>query len=80
MLFAFLAYKEQFALRVSALIDKAIEIKMLRLEGERLADIVLAEPESVVNEPARLGKDAPTLELTDVGFAYSAAEAPCCAG
>jgi len=49
---------------------------MLRLEGERLADIVLAEPESVVSEPARLGKGAPTLELTDLGFAYSAAEAP----
>jgi ATP-binding cassette subfamily B protein RaxB len=76
MLFAFLAYREQFALRVGALIDKAIEIKMLRLEGERLADIVLAEPESVVTEPVRLGKDTPTLELTDVGFAYSAAEAP----
>ena len=76
MLFAFLAYREQFALRVGALIDKAIEIKMLRLEGERLADIVLAEPESVVNEPTRLGKDTPTLELADVGFAYSAAEAP----
>ena len=76
MLFAFLAYREQFALRVGALIDKAIEIKMLRLEGERLADIVLAEPESVVNEPTRLGKDAPTLELADIGFAYSAAEAP----
>ena len=26
MLFAFLAYKEQFALRVSALIDKAVEV------------------------------------------------------
>jgi ATP-binding cassette subfamily B protein RaxB len=78
MLFAFLAYREQFALRVGALIDKAIEIRMLRLEGERLADIVLAEPESVEKEkePTRLGKDAPTLELADVGFSYSAAEAP----
>ena len=45
MLFAFLAYKEQFALRFSGLIDKAVELKMLRLQGERLADIVLAEPE-----------------------------------
>ena len=41
MLFAFLAYKEQFALRVSGLIDKVVELKMLRLQGERLADIVL---------------------------------------
>ena len=29
-----------------------------------------------MTEPVRLGKDTPTLELTDVGFAYSAAEAP----
>ena len=42
MLFAFFAYKEQFAMRVSGLIDKAVELKMLRLQGERLADIVLS--------------------------------------
>ena len=47
MLFAFVAYKEQFAQRVSALIDKGVELKMLRLQGERLADIVLAAPEQV---------------------------------
>jgi ATP-binding cassette subfamily B protein RaxB len=76
MLFAFLAYREQFAQRVSALIDKAVEIKMLRLQGERLADIVLAEPEPVVDAPARLGQETPTLQLVDIGFAYSAAEAP----
>jgi ATP-binding cassette subfamily B protein RaxB len=46
MLFAFFAYKEQFALRVSGLIDKAVELKMLRLQGERLADIVLTPPEA----------------------------------
>ncbi|HEV7914866.1 MAG TPA: ABC transporter transmembrane domain-containing protein, partial [Albitalea sp.] len=31
MLFAFFAYKEQFALRISGLIDKAVELKMLKL-------------------------------------------------
>jgi ATP-binding cassette subfamily B protein RaxB len=41
MLFAFFAYKEQFALRVSGLIDKLVALRMLRLQGERLADIVL---------------------------------------
>ena len=76
MLFAFLAYKEQFAQRVSALIDKVVEIKMLRLQGERLADIVLAEPEPVVDVPARLGQETPTLEVVDLRFAYSAAEEP----
>jgi ATP-binding cassette subfamily B protein RaxB len=76
MLFAFLAYREQFAQRVSALIDKAIEIRMLRLEGERLADIVLAEPEPAAGAAARIGDETPTLEALDVAFAYSAAEEP----
>ena len=45
MLIAYLAYKDQFAARMSALIDRWIEFRMLRLHGERLADIVLASPE-----------------------------------
>ena len=45
MLMAYLAYKDQFASRIGSLIDKWIEFRMLRLHGERLADIVLAEPE-----------------------------------
>jgi ATP-binding cassette subfamily B protein RaxB len=46
MLIAYLAYKDQFAGRISALIDKLIEFRMLRLHGERLADIVLTPPET----------------------------------
>ncbi|PZO07502.1 MAG: ABC transporter [Lysobacteraceae bacterium] len=45
MLIAYLAYKDQFAQRVGGLIDKWIEFRMLRLHGERLADIVLTPPE-----------------------------------
>lgn len=45
MLVAYLAYKDQFAQRVSVLIDKWVDFRMLRLHGERLADIVLAGPE-----------------------------------
>jgi ATP-binding cassette, subfamily B, bacterial CvaB/MchF/RaxB len=45
MLFAFFAFKEQFALRFSGLIDKGVELKMLQLHGQRLADIVLTAPE-----------------------------------
>lgn len=45
MLFAFLAYKEQFSTRTGALIDKLGELRLLRLHAERLADIVLTEPE-----------------------------------
>jgi ATP-binding cassette subfamily B protein RaxB len=74
MLFAFLAYKEQFATRVSSLIDKAVELKMLRLQGERLADIVLSEPESL-GDPTIVSRDAPArLELRNVSFRYAEGE------
>ena len=46
MLIAYLAYKDQFSQRVGALIDKWVELRMLRLHGERLSDIVVTEPES----------------------------------
>ena len=74
MLFAFIAYKEQFAQRMSALIDKVVEVKMLRLQGERLADIVLSEPEA---EPigVRQAEGLPArLTLKDVSFSYSDVE------
>ena len=45
MLLAFIAYKDQFLDRVSNLIDKAVDLTMLRLHGERLADIALTAPE-----------------------------------
>jgi ATP-binding cassette subfamily B protein RaxB len=73
MLFAFFAYKEQFALRISGLIDKAVELKMLKLQGERLADIVLTAPESEVLVPPRQDLSA-RIELRGVGFRYSDAE------
>jgi ATP-binding cassette, subfamily B, bacterial CvaB/MchF/RaxB len=45
MLFAFISYKGQFTGRVSALINYAVEIKMLSLHAERLGDIVLTPAE-----------------------------------
>jgi ATP-binding cassette subfamily B protein RaxB len=75
MLFAFFAYKEQFALRVSGLIDKAVALKMLTLQGERLADIVLTAPEgnaAADNAPAR--PVSPGIELREVSFRYADGE------
>lgn len=77
MLFAFFAYKEQFAQRVSSLIDKAVDLKMLRLQGERLADIVLTPPETDAAMPATAastGDVAPWLELREVRFRYADGE------
>jgi ATP-binding cassette subfamily B protein RaxB len=45
MLLAFIAYKDQFLERVSGLIDKGLDLQMLRLHAERLADIALSAPE-----------------------------------
>ncbi len=45
MLFAFMAYKNQFMDKMSKLIDKIIEFKMLSLHFERLSDIALSEKE-----------------------------------
>ena len=72
MLFAFFAYKEIFAARVSALVDKTVELTMLRLQGERLADIVLTAPEADAGGPTReLGGG---LEIRDLHFAYADGE------
>ena len=45
MLFAFIAYKQQFIDKAVRLVEKAIEFRMLDLHLERLADITQAEPE-----------------------------------
>ena len=75
MLFAFIAYKDQFAQRVSALIDKVVEVKMLKLQGERLADIVLAEPEPQAEFAPRMQDLSASVELRGLHFAYSDTEA-----
>lgn len=74
MLFAFVAYKEQFAQRVSGLIDKAVVLKMLRLQGERLADIVFTAPEEPDAPAPPLQAVEPTIELCDLRFRYADGE------
>ena len=74
MLFAFIAYKEQFAQRVSALIDKVVEVKMLKLQGERLADIVLTAPEPQPEFESSVQDLPASLELRGIHFAYAESE------
>jgi ATP-binding cassette, subfamily B, bacterial CvaB/MchF/RaxB len=45
MLLAFISYKDQFLSRVSELTNKALDLHMLRLHADRLADIALTAPE-----------------------------------
>jgi len=74
MLFAFIAYKGQFSGRVAALINHGVELKMLRLHGERLADIALHEPERDPLPDHDLAHLQPSLELKDVSFRYGEGE------
>ncbi len=71
MLLAFIAYKDQFLGLVSNLIDKGLDLYMLRLHSERLADIALTEPEL---QKQGLGKIADTqkvsIEVRDLRFRY----------
>jgi ATP-binding cassette subfamily B protein RaxB len=45
MLVAFLAYKDQFSLRLGKCLDTIVHLGTLTVHGERIADIALAEPE-----------------------------------
>jgi ATP-binding cassette subfamily B protein RaxB len=74
MLIAYLAYKDQFAARVSGLIDKAVELRMLRLHAERLADIVLAPPEHEPWPAAAPPEGEARIEARALGFRYAPGE------
>ncbi len=76
MLMAFHSYKTQFDSRVASLIDKLIELKMLQLQGERLADIVLQPAES---KQARLSladekQLLPSIEVKELRYRYAEQE------
>lgn len=75
LLMAFVAYKDQFVSRISGLIDKWNDLKMLRLYGERLADIVLTEPETE-GEMTFFSSDPvdPVLTLENISFRYASSE------
>ena len=73
MLFAYMSYQEQFSQRMSALIDKFFDWKMLLVHGERVADIVLSDPEDSLpgQIPIEEGASDLTLEVRDVSFRYA---------
>ena len=74
MLFAFTSYGGQFSGRMSSLIDKYIEFRMLSLQAERLADIVLEPPEESNSNEVLPDNLTPRIELIDVGFRYADGE------
>ncbi|MGD8107139.1 peptidase domain-containing ABC transporter [Pantoea sp. FN0302] len=78
MLVAFISFSDQFIGRASGLVDAVIDFTMLRLHGERLADIVLTEPEADMETrlPAITKADGapPSLTINDLCFRYAITE------
>ncbi len=70
MLYAFIGYKAMFTARAYALVDKLQDFKMLALQGERLADIVLTPREPAADEGCADPADL-TIMLRGVSFRYS---------
>ena len=71
MLFAFASYQSQFTARLGSFIDRLMELRMLSLHAERLADIVLEAPEQEVAVSPLAGELQPRIELVDVSYRYS---------
>lgn len=74
MLLAFLAYKSQFTYRASSLVDLGIELRMLSLHAERLADIALEQPEQLSFSETDLERITPRIEFRNVSFRYAEGE------
>ncbi|PRB84483.1 peptidase domain-containing ABC transporter [Pseudomonas sp. MYb185] len=74
MLLAFIAYKSQFTGRASKLIDLGVEVRMLSLHAERLADIALETPEPESSMETDLDRIEPRIELRDVSYRYAEGE------
>lgn len=85
MMFAFLSYKSTFTGRVYGLIDKLLELKMISVHSERVADIIFHESESVVSDSVKPGRGKDfgistedkyepkglAIDVRDVWFRYS---------
>lgn len=75
MLFAFISYKDQFSQRMVGLIDKLFELRMLKLHGDRVADIVMSEAEHDLNDvEIAPGNVRPSIEVRNLSFRYADSE------
>lgn len=81
MLFAFIAFKEQFIQRGAALIDNASEFRLLRLHADRVGDLLFAEPDpldtysgAIDPRPSASVESGASVEFRNVSFRYSEVE------
>lgn len=71
MLFAFVTYRAIFSARMSQLIDNTIQLKMVRLHAERLADIVLTPKEASEQANVRFTALDHDVQIRNLSFRYS---------
>ncbi|MCC9396109.1 ATP-binding cassette domain-containing protein, partial [Enterobacter hormaechei subsp. steigerwaltii] len=66
-------YKSQFESKAGSLIDQFVQIKMLGLHAERLADIVLEKTENEQNNDFRLPKNLEhfDIKIENISFRYA---------
>ena len=73
MLYAFLAYKSEFTGRLGALVAQGLQLRLLRVHLERLADPYCATAE-LSTEPVCAERVQGALQLSGVGFRYGERE------
>jgi ATP-binding cassette subfamily B protein RaxB len=75
MLFAFVAYKQQFVSKASRLVEKIIEFRMLDLHLERLSDIAGTAPEAGLGRAAAYQRPIEgSIEARNLSFRYAEGE------
>jgi ATP-binding cassette subfamily B protein RaxB len=77
MLFAFISYKQQFISRIVSFIEKGIDLKMLGLHTDRVADIALTDPEPHESFHLESNDNCPVraeIEVRNLSFRYSESE------
>jgi ATP-binding cassette subfamily B protein RaxB len=71
MMVVFVAYADLFATRTGSLIDKLVDLRLLGLHAQRIADIALEPPEAHVHTDYAGPAPAPRIELEGVSFRYA---------
>ncbi|WP_240307849.1 peptidase domain-containing ABC transporter [Xanthomonas vasicola] len=74
MLVAFLAFADQLTHKVGGVIDKTIDLKMLRLHMQRIGDIALAQPEQESFSSFHKLSKEPSVAIRNLSFRYSDSE------
>jgi ATP-binding cassette subfamily B protein RaxB len=73
-LFAYLAYRQQFVQAGQSLLDEAVELRLLDLHLEQLADIAHADEDAGFSEPLMQPAFEGRIEVRNVHFSYGPQE------